>query len=120
LDRKKRLAAQVDDDEMLISGIRFYIARLRANRRTAAAPIRAIEREKNRRFRKHLSAVRRVPCIGYFKAETRSRRKARFMDRDCMTLPGSYRAKLESLGFDPWAEKAELAAFESLKRKPGA
>jgi hypothetical protein len=97
LERKQKLAAQVDDNEMLIVAIRFYLARLRANRRIAAAPIRAIEREQSRPARQHLRAVRRVLCIGYLKATTRSRRKSRgVVAGDVMMMPGSYRAKLES------------------------
>jgi hypothetical protein len=114
LEHKRELAAQVDDNEMLISAIRFYVARLRANRPTPAAPIRAIERAQSSRFCSHLRAVRRVLCIGYFHAGTRSRRKSRFLELDVMTMPGSYRSKLEAIGFDPWSDPDEFADFESL------
>jgi hypothetical protein len=60
LERKQKLAAQVDDNEMLVVAIRFYLARLRANRHTAAAPIRAIETKKTRQFGQHLKATRRL------------------------------------------------------------
>jgi hypothetical protein len=114
LENKRKLADKIDDNAMLIVAIRFYLARLRASRRTPAAPIRAIEREQSRRFRKHLRAVRRVLGIGYIKATTRPRRKSRFLERDVMAMPGSYRVKLEAIGFDPWSDPDELAAFESL------
>ena len=93
---------------------RFYLAHLRANRRIAAAPIRAIEREKSRRIRQHLRAVRRVLCIGYRKATTRPSRESRFLERDVMAMRGSYRVKLEAIGFAPWSDPDELAAFESV------
>jgi hypothetical protein len=102
---------------MLISAIRFYVARLRANRPTAAAPIRAIERAQSSRFCRHLRAVRRVLCIGYFHAETRlrrARRKTALLELDVMTMPASYRSKLEAIGFDPWSDPDELADFERL------
>jgi hypothetical protein len=37
LENRRKLADKIDDNEMLIVAIRFYLARLRANRRTAAA-----------------------------------------------------------------------------------
>ena len=114
MENKRKLAEAIDDNQMLIVALRFYLAHLRANRRIAAAPIRAIEREKSRRIRQHLRAVRRVLCIGYRKATTRTRRESRFLERDVMTMPGSYRVKLEAIGFAPWSDPDELAAFESV------
>ena len=46
MENKRKLAEAIDDNQMLIVALRFYLAHLRANRRIAAAPIRAIEREK--------------------------------------------------------------------------
>jgi hypothetical protein len=117
LDQKKRLAAQVDDNEMLITGLRFYIARLRVNRRTAAAPIRAIETKQTRRERQHLKAIRRLLGIGYIKASTLARTKHKPLGGvagDVMIMPGSYRAKLKAIGFHPWSDPDELADFERL------
>jgi hypothetical protein len=116
LDQKKRLAAQVDDNKMLVSALRFYIARLLANRRIPAAPIRAIETKQTARERQHLKAIRRLLGISYFKASTlaRVKHKPPVVAGDVMIMPGSYRAKLEAIGFDPWSDPDELADFERL------
>ena len=116
-ENKRKLAAQVDDNQMLIVAIRFYLALLRVNKHTPAAPIRAIETKQTRRERQHLTAVRRLLGIGYFKASTLARLKHKPLGGvagDVMIMPGSYRAKLEAIGFNPWSDPDELAAFESL------
>jgi hypothetical protein len=112
-ENKRKLAAQIDDNQMLISGIRHYIARLRVNRHTPAAPLRAIETKMTRRERQHLKAVRRLLGIGYFNA-ARLKHKPWFVAGDVMMLPGSYRSRLEAIGFAPWSDPDELADFERL------
>jgi hypothetical protein len=116
LENKRKLAEEIDDNAMLITGIRFYIARLRVNRRTAAAPIPAIETKKARRFGQHLRAIRRLLRISYRKASTLARKKHKpwVVAGDVMMMPGSYRAKLEAIGFAPWSNPDELADFERL------
>jgi hypothetical protein len=116
LDQKKHLAAHLDDNEMLISAIRFYLARLRANRRTAAVPVHAIENKTASRFRQHLKAIRRLLGVGYINASTLAhlKHKPLVVTGDVMIMPGSYSAKLKAIGFDPWSDPDELAAFESL------
>jgi hypothetical protein len=116
-ENKRKLADKIDDNAMLISGIRFCPAHLRANRHTPAAPIRAIETKKTRGFGQHLKAIRRLLGISYIKASTLARRKhkpARFVAGDVMAMPRSYRAKLEAIGFNPWSDPDELADFERL------
>jgi hypothetical protein len=83
---------------------------------TAAAPIRAIETKKTRRFGQHLKAIRRLLEISYIKASTLAliKHKPRVVAGDVMIMPGSYGAKLEAIGFNPWSDSAELADFESL------
>jgi hypothetical protein len=117
LENKRKPVDKIDDNAMLITGIRFNIVRLRVNRRTAAAPIRAIEREKSRRSGQHLKAIRRLLGIGYFKASTLARTKHKprgVVAGDVMIMPGSYRAKLKAIDFNPWSDPTERAAFESL------
>ena len=101
---------------MLITGIRFYTSRLMANRRTAAAPIRAIETKKTGGFGQHLKAVRRLLGISYIKASTLARKKHKpwIVAGDVMMMPGSYRAKLEAIGFNPWSDPDEFADFKRL------
>jgi hypothetical protein len=116
LKNKRKLAEEIDDNAMLITGIRFYTSRLMANRRTAAAPIRAIETKKTGGFGQHLKAVRRLLGISYIKASTLARRKHKpwFVAGDVMAMPGSYRAKLEAIGFNPWSDPDEFADFKRL------
>jgi hypothetical protein len=114
LENKRKLAAQIDDNQMLIVAIRFYLALLRVKRHTAANPIRAIEREQTRRSGQHLEAIRRLLGIGYFNAARLKHKPHGVVAGDVMMLPGSYRAKLEAIGFAPWSDPDELAAFESL------
>jgi hypothetical protein len=111
-ENKRKLAAQIDDNQMLIVAIRFYLALLRVNMHTPAAPIRAIETKQTRRFGQHLKAVRRLLGIGYFNA-ARLKHKPQVVTGDVMMMPGSYRAKLEAIGFDPWSDPDELADFET-------
>jgi hypothetical protein len=116
-ENKRKLAAEIDDNQMLIVAIRFYLALLRVNRHTPAAPIRAIETKQTRRSGQHLKAIRRLLGIGYFKASTLAHLKHKphgLVAGDVMIMPGSYRAKLEAIGFAPWSDPDELAAFESL------
>jgi hypothetical protein len=116
LENKRKLAKAINDNAMLITGLRFYLARLRANKHTPAAPIRAIETKKTRGFGQHLKAIRRLLGISYIKASTLARRKhkPRFVAGDVMAMPGSYRAKCQAIGFNPWSDPDELADFESL------
>jgi hypothetical protein len=116
LENKRKLAEAINDNAMLITGLRFYIARLRVNRRTPAAPIRDIETKKTGGFGQHLKAVRRLLGISYIKASTLAhlKHKLQVVTGDVMMLPGSYRAKLKAIGFDPWSDPDELADFESL------
>jgi len=114
---KRKLAAEIDDNQMLIVAIRFYLALLRVNKHTPAAPIRAIETKQTRRSGQHLKAVRRLLGIGYFKASTLARLKHKplgVVAGDVMIMPGSYRAKLEAIDFNPWSDPDELADFERL------
>jgi hypothetical protein len=117
LENKRKLAEAIDDNAMLVSGIRFYLARLRTNRHTLAAPIRAIETKKTARFREHLKAIRRLLGIDYIKASTLARKQPKpraGVASDVMAMSGSYRAKCQAIGFNPWSDPDELAAFESL------
>jgi hypothetical protein len=116
LENKRKLADKICDNQMLITGIRFYIVRLLANRRTAAAPIRAIETKKTRGFAQHLKAIRRLLGISYIKASTLARKKHKpgVVAGDVMAMPGSYRAKLKAIGFAPWSDPDELADFQRL------
>jgi hypothetical protein len=75
LENRRKLAEAIDDNEMLISGIRFYLALLRVNRRTPAALIRAIETKTAGGFGGHLAAIRRLLGICYIKASTLARVK---------------------------------------------
>jgi len=113
LENKRKLAAEIDDNQMLVSGIRHYIASLRVNRWTVAAPIRAIEQEQTRGFGQHLKAIRRLLGISYRKAST-LHKPLWGVAGDVMIMPGSYRAKLKAIGFDPWSDPGELADFERL------
>jgi hypothetical protein len=117
LENRRKLAFKIDDGAMLITGIRFYIARLRVNRRTPAAPIRAIETKQTRRFGGHLKAIRRLLGISYRKASTLPPKKYKPLGGvagDVMAMPGSYRARLEAIGFNPWSDPLSRTAFESL------
>jgi hypothetical protein len=116
LDNKRKLAAEIDDNQMLIVAIRLYLALLRVNRHTPASPIRAIETKMTKRFGQHLKAIRRLLGIGYFKASmvAHLKHKPQVVTGDVMIMPGSYRAKLEAIGFNPWSDPDELAHFQSL------
>jgi endonuclease/exonuclease/phosphatase family metal-dependent hydrolase len=120
LENKRKLAEAIDDSAMLITGIRFYIAHLRVNRRTPAAPIRAIEREKSRRSGQHLKAVRRLLGISYRKASTLARKKHKpwVVAGDVMMMPGSYRAKLEALGFAPLVRSRRTRRLRETQSQP--
>lgn len=58
-----------------------------------------------------------VPRFSYRKASTLARKKHKPLGGvagDVMMMLGSYRAKLEAIGFNPWSDPDERAAFESL------
>ncbi len=87
-ERKRQLAARLDSNELLISGIRFYLAVLLPTRAADALPVRQRCKDLSPQWKTHLKADRRILGIEYNDTE------------DTLRMPANYWRRLAIVGID--------------------
>ena len=87
-ERKRKLAAKLDDEAMLIAALRFYLGALLPTRTAEAGPVREQTYGMSLKWKRHLLATRRILGLMW-----RDRGKT-------LRLPANYLERLQRIGLD--------------------
>jgi hypothetical protein len=101
-ERKRKLAAKLDDEAMLIASIRFYLEWLLPDRTADAQEVHAATSGSTLKEKRHLTAARRL--LGIFYRER----------GQIMWLPGNYYDRLARIGLDLVSDFDARAQFFAL------